>query len=128
MVLFKKGFAILAASFLAIGTFAACSSSKNPASADGKKVLTVSVEETYKEYIESIKTKFEKENDVTVKIVEKQMFEQLEALPLDGTRRVMRLMLCLLHMTGSAVWDSKDICLTLSHLIQKALVIKKCSR
>nr|WGD69909.1 extracellular solute-binding protein [Bacillus subtilis] len=82
MVLFKKGFAILAASFLAI-YFAACSSSKNPASADGKKVLTVSVEETYKEYIESIKTKFEKENDVTVKIVEKQMFEQLEALPLD---------------------------------------------
>lgn len=83
MVLLKKGFAILAASFLAIG-LAACQSSKNPASADGKKVLTVSVEETYKEYIESIKTKFEKENDVTVKIVEKQMFEQLEALPLDG--------------------------------------------
>ncbi|WP_146738033.1 extracellular solute-binding protein, partial [Bacillus tropicus] len=46
--------------------------------------LTVSVEETYKKYIESIKGEFEKENNVTVNIAEKQMFDQLEALPLDG--------------------------------------------
>ncbi|MEC1752809.1 maltodextrin ABC transporter substrate-binding protein [Bacillus mojavensis] len=83
MVVFKKAFALLTASVLTFG-LAACSSSKDPASSDGKKVLTVSVEETYKEYIESIKAKFEKENDVTIKIVEKQMFDQLEALPLDG--------------------------------------------
>lgn len=47
-------------------------------------MLTVSVEEVYKPYVESIKEGFEKENDVTVKIVEKPMFDQLEALPLDG--------------------------------------------
>lgn len=50
----------------------------------GKKTLTVSVEEKYADYINSIKGDFEKQNDVTVKIVKKPMFEQLEALPLDG--------------------------------------------
>ncbi|MFN2747987.1 MULTISPECIES: extracellular solute-binding protein [Bacillus] len=83
MTHFKKGFALMLASVLTFG-LSACSGSKEAASSDGKKVLTVSVEETYKEYVESIKTDFEKENDVKVKIVEKPMFDQLEALPLDG--------------------------------------------
>ncbi|KAA6447623.1 extracellular solute-binding protein [Bacillus swezeyi] len=83
MAHFKKGIALFLASVLTFG-LAACSSSKDAASSGGKKVLTVSVEETYRNYVESIKADFEKENDVTVKIVEKPMFDQLEALPLDG--------------------------------------------
>ncbi|ASB87410.1 extracellular solute-binding protein [Bacillus sonorensis] len=79
----KKGFALLLAAVLTFG-LAACSGSKDTAGSGGKKVLTVSVEETYKNDVESIKDEFEKENDVTIKIVEKQMFDQLEALPLDG--------------------------------------------
>ncbi|WP_307893526.1 extracellular solute-binding protein [Bacillus swezeyi] len=79
----KKGIALFLALVLTFG-LAACSSSKDAASSGGKKVLTVSVEETYRNYVESIKADFEKENDVTVKIVEKPMFDQLEALPLDG--------------------------------------------
>ncbi|MGN9863861.1 extracellular solute-binding protein [Bacillus swezeyi] len=83
MAHFKKGIALFLASVLTFG-LAACSNSKDAASSGGKKVLTVSVEETYRNYVESIKADFEKENDVTVKIVEKPMFDQLEALPLDG--------------------------------------------
>ena len=64
-------------------------------------MLTVSVEETYKAYVESIKKGFEKENDVTVKIVEKPMFDQLKRFLLT-VRQVMRLMSCLLHTTVSA--------------------------
>ncbi|NPC91721.1 extracellular solute-binding protein [Bacillus sp. WMMC1349] len=79
----KKVFALLLVAILTFG-MAACSSSKKTGSSDGKKVLTVSVEEKYKDYIEKIKTDFEKKNDVTVEIVEKPMFDQLEALPLDG--------------------------------------------
>ncbi|ARC66675.1 maltodextrin-binding protein MdxE precursor [Bacillus licheniformis] len=79
----KKGILVLLASVLLFG-LAACSSSKETGGSGGKKVLTVSVEEVYKPYVESIKEGFEKENDVTVKIVEKPMFDQLEALPLDG--------------------------------------------
>lgn len=79
----KKGLALLTASVLAF-CLGACSNSKESAGSDGKKVLTVSVEETYKKYIESIKGEFEKENHVTINIAEKQMFDQLEALPLDG--------------------------------------------
>ncbi|MBU8786570.1 MULTISPECIES: extracellular solute-binding protein [Bacillus] len=79
----KKGLALLFASVL-VFTLAACSGSKDAAGSDGKKVLTVSVEETYKDYVESIKADFEKENNATIKIVEKPMFDQLGALPLDG--------------------------------------------
>ncbi|MCC9023506.1 extracellular solute-binding protein [Bacillus nakamurai] len=83
MAYFKKGLALLLVSVL-IFVLTACSGAKDTAGSKGKKVLTVSVEETYKHYVESIKTDFEKENNVTIKIVEKPMFDQLEALPLDG--------------------------------------------
>lgn len=65
---------------------AGCSGGKtdDKKAAGDNKTLTVSVEEIYKPYVESIKDKFEKDNDVQVKIVTKQMFDQLEAIPLDG--------------------------------------------
>lgn len=65
---------------------AGCSGGKtdDKKAAGDNKTLTVSVEEIYKPYVESIKDKFEKDNDVKVKIVTKQMFDQLEAIPLDG--------------------------------------------
>ncbi|MFO7197048.1 extracellular solute-binding protein, partial [Enterococcus faecium] len=49
-----------------------------------EKTLTVSVDAGYKDYVNKIKGDFEKDNDVKVKVVEKDMFETLEALPLDG--------------------------------------------
>ncbi|MFV5784517.1 extracellular solute-binding protein, partial [Pediococcus acidilactici] len=52
--------------------------------ADEGKTLTVSVDSGYKDYINEIKNTFEKENDVKIKLVEKDMFDQLESLALDG--------------------------------------------
>lgn len=66
---------------------AACSSSNDKKTADSdsaKKTLTISVDQGYTEYMNKIKDKFEEDNDVTIKLVEKDMFEQLEALALDG--------------------------------------------
>ena len=54
------------------------------AKATKRSPLTVSVDSGYKDYINEIKGDFEKENDVKLKLVEKDMFEQLEALLLDG--------------------------------------------
>lgn len=56
----------------------------NAGGSSDSKTLTVSVDKGYTEYINSIKDQFEKDNDVKIKLVEKDMFEQLEALPLDG--------------------------------------------
>lgn len=53
-------------------------------SADGAKTLEVSVGADYVDYINEVKGKFEEDNNVTVKVTEKDMFEQLDALPLDG--------------------------------------------
>lgn len=83
---FKK-FGLLAMVAVMVLMLAACgggSSSKDSSSSDGKKTLTVSVDEGYAKYVDKIKSKFEKDNDVTVKVVKKDMFETLEALPLDG--------------------------------------------
>lgn len=49
-----------------------------------EKTLTISVDSGYTDYMNEIKGKFEKENDVKIKLVEKDMFDQLEALALDG--------------------------------------------
>lgn len=72
-----------------VGGLAACGSSNDSGSGDsaeesGTKTLTVSVDQDYTEYINSIKDKFEEDNDVELKLVEKDMFDQLEALALDG--------------------------------------------
>ncbi|EUJ42022.1 maltodextrin ABC transporter substrate-binding protein MdxE [Brochothrix campestris FSL F6-1037] len=79
------------ASLLLIFTLvlAGCSSSSSKkeekkSSDSDSNTLTVSVEETYKPYVESIKAQFEKDNDAKIKIVTKPMFDQLEAIPLDG--------------------------------------------
>lgn len=80
----KLGVAVMSLGLVA--GLAACSgdSSKESSSSSDSKTLTVSIEQGYKEYIEGIKGQFEKDNDVKVKIVEKPMFDQLEALSLDG--------------------------------------------
>ncbi|WP_239255811.1 extracellular solute-binding protein [Listeria ilorinensis] len=79
----KMGISLLVAGLSL--SLAACGggSSSGKSSSDGK-TLTVSVDSGYKKYINDIKGDFEKENDVKIKVVEKDMFEQLEALPLDG--------------------------------------------
>ncbi|GER71523.1 sugar ABC transporter substrate-binding protein [Weizmannia acidilactici] len=88
MKVLKKLF-VLTLVFGVIMALAACGGSKKTNSSSssdsgGKKTLTVSVEDQYADYINSIKGDFEKQNNVTVKVVKKPMFDQLEALPLDG--------------------------------------------
>ncbi|RYL95615.1 extracellular solute-binding protein [Sporolactobacillus sp. THM7-4] len=68
-------------------TLAACGSGGSSGSSGSKKVLTVSVDSSntaYASFVNSVKGKFEKENNVTVKVVKKPMFDQLTALSLDG--------------------------------------------
>lgn len=49
-----------------------------------EKILMVFVDVGYKDYVNKIKGDFEKDNDVKVKVVEKDMFEILEVLLFDG--------------------------------------------
>ena len=63
------------------GSDSASSDSKNKSS-DGE--LHISVDAGYVDYVNDIKDAFEKEHDVKIKVTERDMFEQLEALPLDG--------------------------------------------
>ncbi|MGX7191631.1 extracellular solute-binding protein [Enterococcus lactis] len=69
-----------------LGGLAACGNGNSSAEEDTEegKTLTVSVDSGYKDYINEIKDTFEKENDVKIKLVEKDMFDQLESLALDG--------------------------------------------
>lgn len=69
-----------------LGGLAACGNGNSSAEGDTEegKTLTVSVDSGYKDYINEIKDTFEKENDVNIKLVEKDMFDQLESLALDG--------------------------------------------
>lgn len=69
-----------------LGGLAACGNGNSSAEGDMEegKTLTVSVDSGYKDYINEIKDTFEKENDVKIKLVEKDMFDQLESLALDG--------------------------------------------
>lgn len=87
----KKSFKKIGLGVLATGlilTLAACGGAKDKAkeeaSASDGKTLTVSVDKGYIKYLKEIKGEFEKENDVTIKLTERDMFEQLEALSLDG--------------------------------------------
>ncbi|MEH6944048.1 extracellular solute-binding protein [Bacillus sp. JJ722] len=83
---YMKKFGLAVMLFAIIMSLVACGSdsSKEKESSSKGNTLTVSVEETYKPFIDEIKGQFEKDNDVKVKVVEKPMFDQLEALPLDG--------------------------------------------
>lgn len=69
-----------------LGGLAACGNGNSSAEGNTEegKTLTVSVDSGYKDYINEIKDTFEKENDVKIKLVEKDMFDQLESLALDG--------------------------------------------
>ncbi|WP_270265498.1 extracellular solute-binding protein [Enterococcus lactis] len=69
-----------------LGGLAACGNGNSSAEGDTEegKTLTVSVDSGYKDYINEIKDTFEKENDVKIKLVEKDMFDQLESLALDS--------------------------------------------
>lgn len=69
-----------------LGGLVACGNGNSLAEGDTEegKTLTVSVDSGYKDYINEIKDTFEKENDVKIKLVEKDMFDQLESLALDG--------------------------------------------
>lgn len=69
-----------------LGGLAACGNGNSSAEGEVEegKTLTVSVDSGYKDYINEIKDTFEKENDVKIKLVEKDMFDQLESLALDG--------------------------------------------
>ena len=84
---FKKIGLGLVAAGLVLG-LAACSGGKEKAKEDTNKsdgkTLTVSVDKGYVKYLEEIKGEFEKENGVKIDITERDMFEQLEALSLDG--------------------------------------------
>lgn len=87
MKLIRKAISALIV-FVLIMMLAACGSSgSSSGDSNGKKTLTVSVDSSnaaYATFVNSIKGKFEKQNNVTVKIVKKPMFDQLTALTLDG--------------------------------------------
>lgn len=51
---------------------------------EAASTLQISVDQGYLEYIEEIRGSFEEEHNVTLEVTERDMFEQLEALPLDG--------------------------------------------
>ncbi|MBC1768014.1 extracellular solute-binding protein [Listeria welshimeri] len=82
---FKKVGIVSAVLVMAL-SLAACGGGKDTSKSGSsdEKTLTVSVDAGYKDYVNKIKGDFEKDNDVKVKVVEKDMFETLEALPLDG--------------------------------------------
>ena len=85
----KKGWKRIGLGLLATTamlTLVACGGGKDKkeASKEDSKTLEVSVDKGYVKYLEAIKGDFEKENGVTVKIIEKDMFENLDALSLDG--------------------------------------------
>lgn len=54
------------------------------ASGSNDNVLKVSVDQGYVDYINDIKGAFEEEHDVTIEVIEMDMFDQLDALALDG--------------------------------------------
>ena len=71
---------VLTAGFLLVG----CGSKKGKETETKSDVLQVSVDKSYVKYLEQVKGKFEEENKVKVEIVERDNFDQLDALPLDG--------------------------------------------
>lgn len=62
----------------------ACGTQGSGGSKEDSKVLTISVDKGYEKYVNAIKGDFEKKNDVKIKVVKKDMFDQLDALSLDG--------------------------------------------
>ncbi|MDE1548195.1 extracellular solute-binding protein [Jeotgalibaca caeni] len=48
------------------------------------QTLNVSIDDDYKAFVDAIAPAFEEEHGVTIEVTERDMFENLEALPLDG--------------------------------------------
>lgn len=74
-------------SVLALGSMfalAGCGSKSSSSSSSDSKVLKVSVDPSYKSYINDIKGKFEKDNHVTLQVSYKPMLDEDTALALDG--------------------------------------------
>lgn len=65
-------------------SLAACGKDKKNADADTKKTVTVSVDKGYKDYINDVKGKFEKDNKVKVVVKTHDALSTLENLKLDG--------------------------------------------
>ncbi|UUV98737.1 extracellular solute-binding protein [Vagococcus luciliae] len=80
----KIGLGLLTLS--AVVALTACGGSKTSKkeTESSSDTLTVSVDKGYIKYLEKVKGDFEKENDIKIKLVEKDMFDQLDALSLDG--------------------------------------------
>ncbi|WP_010632781.1 extracellular solute-binding protein [Sporolactobacillus vineae] len=80
--IFKKFFVGLIA-FTLVFSLIGCG--KSSSANNGKKVLTVGVESIYVPYINKIKTEFEKQNNVTIKVkTVSSMFDTMNSLHLDG--------------------------------------------
>ncbi|MFR3286656.1 MAG: sugar ABC transporter substrate-binding protein, partial [Enterococcus casseliflavus] len=55
-------------------------SNADAGSGSDEKTITVSVGADYIDYINEVKSDFESENDVTINVVEMDMFDQMDAL------------------------------------------------
>lgn len=75
---------ILLTTIALIGTTACSKGNNSKETTSDEKTLKVSVSKDYIEYMNKIKTEFEKENDIKVEVTEKDMFDQMDALQLDG--------------------------------------------
>ncbi|WP_270334768.1 extracellular solute-binding protein [Ligilactobacillus acidipiscis] len=83
----KKSFKKMGMLALAAGmtlTLAACGNDKKDADASAKKTVTVSVDKGYKDYINDVKGKFEKDNKVKVVVKTHDALSTLDNLKLDG--------------------------------------------
>ncbi|KHD44747.1 extracellular solute-binding protein [Streptococcus hongkongensis] len=67
-----------------LGILSACSDSSKSAKQDGGNKLTVSVDENYADYINSIKANFEKKNNVSITVKKEGMIDTLDKLSTDG--------------------------------------------
>ncbi|EIY8109112.1 extracellular solute-binding protein [Enterococcus gallinarum] len=81
----KKFSAVCIVSLGVIGLSACGGDSEKKASSSSEKSLEVSVPTEYVKYINDVKSEFEKDKGISVKVIEKDTFEQLDALPLDGS-------------------------------------------
>lgn len=75
---------LVALAAIAVVGLAACGGGSSKKASNDEKTLKVSVSKDYVEYMNKIKTDFEKENDIKVEVIEKDMFDQMDALQLDG--------------------------------------------
>lgn len=80
---YVKNAGVVAAVLGATFSLAACGNKSSDA-ASAKKTITISVDKGYKNYINDIKGKFEKDNNVKVVVKTKDALSTLDALKLDG--------------------------------------------